>query len=229
MFLFYTNDVLSEGFWLHDDEHTHCTKVLRHQLGDNINATDGKGTLYHGSISSINKTETFVNINKREFVEIAAQKVCIAISPTKTPARLEWFVEKAVEIGIEEIIIFVGQRTEKKSTNITRIEKIALTSMKQSLRTWLPKITTCENLKSLINASKSYDQKYIAHLEDDTKPLKSIYHNTESSIVLIGPEGDFTPSEIKLCLENNFKGVDLGDMRLRTETAGLVALMIMRL
>ncbi len=224
MFLFYTSDVQEDVFILKDEEHQHCTKVLRHRLGDLIRATDGKGNWLEGNILAIEKMTTSVAITKKEFRPKKGAPRGIAISPTKTPARLEWFVEKAVEIGIDEIILFVGKRTEKKSSSTTRIEKIVLSAMKQSLRTHLPVIVGFESVKEVVNHISIYDQRYIAHLESGTKPLSDIFQSDKSAVVLIGPEGDFTADEIRHCVDHGLTSVSLGEYRLRTETAGLVAL-----
>jgi 16S rRNA (uracil1498-N3)-methyltransferase len=224
MFLFYSTEVGFDHFVLKEEEHQHCVKVLRHRIGDQVTATDGKGHWLVGTIRSIDKHSTIVDIISKEYRVKNLHAKAIAISPTKTPARIEWFVEKAVEIGIDEIILFVGKRTEKKSSSTVRLEKIALSAMKQSLRTHLPQIIGFDNLKDAIKYTAKYEHRFIAHLEPDTKPLRSLVDPNTSAIVLIGPEGDFTPDEIKYCLDDGLIAVTLGDHRLRTETAGLVAL-----
>jgi 16S rRNA (uracil1498-N3)-methyltransferase len=229
MFLFYSKTIQHRHILLSEDEHLHCTKVLRHKIGDKIHVTDGIGNLYQGAITHIGKSETTLIIEDTIKSELPPRINAIAISPTKTPARLEWFVEKAVEIGIQDIHIFIAQRTEKKSTNTTRIEKIALTAMKQSLRTYLPAVHTHGSIAELINSTSSISHKFIAHLDGPTATLHNSFARVGNNLVLIGPEGDFTPKEINTCLSSGFTAVTLGDMRLRTETAGLVALMTMTL
>ncbi len=226
MFLFYTNLVSENQLRLTEDEHQHCTKVLRKQVGDDIFITDGNGHIYSARISNITKAETVCNILNTDTKPTPHPNIIIAISPTKNASRLEWFVEKAVEIGISEIIVFNAQRTEKKSFNQSRIHKIMVSAMKQSLNVHLPTLNYYESTKLLLAKTKDIDQKFIAHCDGPTLSLNASMNKSKDAIVLIGPEGDFTHQEIEMALENGFKAVTLGDSRLRTETAGLVALMM---
>lgn len=226
MFLFYTNLVSENQLRLTEDEHQHCTKVLRKQMGDDIFVTDGNGHIYTTRIATITKRETLCHILHTETKPTLKPKIAVAISPTKNASRLEWFVEKAVEIGINEIMVFNAQRTEKKSFNYSRIHKIMVSAMKQSLNVHLPKLEYYESTKQLLTKTKDIDQKFIAHCDGPTLSLQASMDKSKDGIVLIGPEGDFTHQEIEMALEYGFKAVTLGDSRLRTETAGLVALMM---
>lgn len=226
MFLFYTNQVNENQLTLTEDEHQHCTKVLRKQVGDDIYVTDGVGQIYSVRVANISKAETICHILNVETNPKPHPYITIAISPTKNASRLEWFVEKAVEIGISEIIVFNAQRTEKKSFNYGRIHKIMVSAMKQSLNVHLPKLQYYEQIKQLMASTKDAEQKFIAHCDGPTLSLHTSIDKSKDALVLIGPEGDFTRQEIEMALENGFKAVTLGDSRLRTETAGMVALMM---
>ncbi len=226
MFLFYTNIVNEKQLKLTDDEHQHCTKVLRKQVSDEIFVTDGLGHIFTARITQIGKVETQCHILNTESKPKIQPDITIAISPTKNASRLEWFVEKAVEIGISSIIVFNAQRTEKKSFNHTRIHKIMVSAMKQSLNVHLPMLQDFGDIKQLLTTTKDIAQKFIAHCDGPTESLHLSMDKSKDSIVLIGPEGDFTNQEIQLALASGYKSVTLGDARLRTETAGLVALMM---
>ena len=151
----------------------------------------------------------------------------VAISLLKNPARLEWFVEKAVEIGIAEIILFQSCRTEKKSVNTERIEKLMIAAMKQSLNLYLPKCTILKSFEDLISESQKFDGKYLAWCGSNTTHLQDLRHKNEHNILLLGPEGDFTKEETEIAEHNGFQLVSLGSTRLRTETAGIVGLTMM--
>ncbi|MBK9736327.1 MAG: 16S rRNA (uracil(1498)-N(3))-methyltransferase [Saprospiraceae bacterium] len=204
MFLFYTLEQVDQHVKLSGDEHQHCSKVLRKQQGDQIFVTDGKGHIFTCNILSITKTETICKIVFTEKKTEPSSQLSIAISPTKTAARIEWFVEKVVEIGISSIIIFQGQRTEKKSWNKTRLEKIMVSAMKQSMNVYLPELQFCSSLADVIKTSDHIHQKFIAHCDGPTTILKDIMAVGKSAIVLIGPEGDFTESEISLAHDHKY-------------------------
>ena len=229
MFLFYTSENVGQILILKGDEHQHCCKVLRKQIGDQIFVTDGKGNIYTTTIMTITKAETTCKIVSTETKTPPSSHLTIAISPTKTAARIEWFVEKAVEIGISGIIIFHAQRTEKKSWSQTRLDKIMISAMKQSLNVYLPELRFCSSLADVIKTTEHIHQKYIAHCDGPTALMKDIAESGGSTIVLIGPEGDFTSLEISMAHDHKYTSVSLGESRLRTETAGIVALLMMKL
>ena len=163
-----------------------------------------------------------------ERTEKQEQPVAIGISHKKNPSRLEWFIEKAVEIGISEIIIFKAQRTEKKSLNESRLMKILISAMKQSLNLHLPELRILNNFQEISKYCNHFDHKYIAYCDGPTDLLSEVYTKNGSGLVLIGPEGDFTKDEINYAINFNFHPASLGKNRLRTETAGLVALMMLK-
>jgi 16S rRNA (uracil1498-N3)-methyltransferase len=228
MIIFYSTNIADGNIILTDDEHTHCAKVLRHQLKDFIKITDGKGVLYNSEIINITKNQTICNIISKEKSSGDTAPLIIGISPTKNPNRIEWFVEKAVEIGVVEIAFFNAVRTEKKNINQTRMQKIAVSAMKQSLNLNLPEIHYFKNLDMLIENYKHADvDKFIAYCDGPTEHLAKSYGKTRGAILLIGPEGDFTAEEINKSLGNGYYPVTLGSSRLRTETAGIVGLIMM--
>jgi 16S rRNA (uracil1498-N3)-methyltransferase len=228
MVIFYSTDINDNYINLHGEEHQHCTKVLRHQSGSKISVTDGKGYIYRCEIAKISKQETLCNVIQKEVQALPTNLPSVAISLLKNPARLEWFVEKAVEIGIAEIILFQSGRTEKRAVNQDRMEKLMVAAMKQSLNLHLPKLTIFNNFDSVLVHSESFDGKYLAWCEDDTLPLQDVRNKKERNILLIGPEGDFTRDEVSSASKKGFSMVSLGNTRLRTETAGIVGLTMIR-
>lgn len=205
------------------EESKHLYKVLRKKNGDKINITNGKNILFKGTISSISKNNCQVNILDVIKKNPLSYSLHVGISLLKSNERFEWFLEKASEIGITEITPLICDRTEKKYINENRFNKILVSSMKQSLKTHLPKLNAVSNLKDFI-IKKSDKDSFIAHCNNSEKNLliKSIIPSS-SYLILIGPEGDFTEKEIELCNRNKFQNVSLGDARLRAETAGIVA------
>lgn len=206
------------------EEHQHCTKVMRHKRGDILHVLDGKGNIYETVIREINRNDTQLSIQQiTEKPETGPQK-CIAVSPTKNPSRLEWFIEKATELGVTGIFIVFCHRTDKKPTKTERLQKIIISALKQSGRTVLPELTVLDKFEKIggIPNFVKY-KKFIAHCEKMEENLLLMTDKTVDQLVCIGPEGDFTPDEIKWALENGFIPVSLGSTRLRTETAGLYA------
>lgn len=224
MILFFSQHIEGQTAFLNEEESGHCTRVLRKKKGDLVHFTDGKGNLYEGKIveenpkkCSLQIIKAFPNQSKRSFY------THLAIAPTKNIDRMEWLVEKLVEIGIDEISFFLGERSERKQLNINRLEKITLSAMKQSLKFTLPKLNDLRKFSDLLKTIDT-QQKFIAYLPQE-KPqlLKNQLVKDSSYTILIGPEGDFSPNEVKLALQMGFSPVSLGESRLRTETAGLVA------
>lgn len=208
------------------DEQTsrHAIQVLKMKAGDEIKLTDGKGLVVTAAISSENKKAAVADIITRESIPVSQSRKSIAISPIKNSGRFEWFLEKVTEIGINEIILIICKRTEKQNFRLERMQSIVTSAMLQSQQAWLPEIYGPVKFEKFI-ANNPYDSKYIAHCEDGEKLLLRDVNTGIglSSIVLIGPEGDFTSDEVNLALDNNYKPVSLGATRLRTETAGIVA------
>lgn len=225
MQLFYNPDITenTELFSFQKDESRHIIKVLRKSTGDILHITDGKGWLYQAEIilSSINKcTAKIVSKNhqtKRNY------SLHLAVAPTKMNDRYEWFLEKATEIGIDEITPVICDHSERKFIKTERFERILQSAMKQSLSCYLPKLNAPVSFKSFVNQGFN-DDLFIAHCEEtDKKSLKQQLTPNCNTTILIGPEGDFSTNEIQQALQNNFIPVTLGKTRLRTETAAIVA------
>ena len=166
MFLFYSDNVDGQTISIAGDEHQHCAKVLRKKIGDQIKITDGQGQIFTAEITAIQKLTTICHIVDKISSKSIVPKLSIAISPTKNLSRIEWFVEKAVEIGISAIYFVHTQRTEKKSVNLERIHKICISAMKQSLPVHLPKIQSYQSVnESIENVGSDYEQKFIAYCD----------------------------------------------------------------
>lgn len=226
MQLFYTTNIQNGLAILDEDEARHTVQVLRRKVGDAMQLTDGKGNLYEGEIVELGKKTGVVGIkktieayNKRPF------HLHIAIAPTKNIDRFEWFLEKATEIGIDEITPLICKRSERTVVKHERLNGILISAMKQSLKTYLPKLNEAIDFQRFMkNDFSQVTNKMIAYCNDDTiRPLSIEYQKQENSVILIGPEGDFTEGEVGMAFEQYFVGVSLGKSRLRTETAGLVA------
>ena len=203
------------------DEAQHCSKVLRKRLGDEIYVTDGEGSLHTCRLTDISKTECQADIKDTKIFPKRPYNLTISICPTKKQSRIEWFVEKAVEIGVSRIILTQTQRTEKSRLKEDRLHKIIVSAMKQSKNLYLPEVIIGQSWKDLIQ-STDYGDKYIAHCEDPDTHLAKVCDPSKDCIVAVGPEGDFTPQEITSAVELGWKEINLGSSRLRTETAGVV-------
>ena len=225
MQLFYNPDIKqgADTFIFDKDESKHIIKVLRKKEGDNIFITNGLGYLFESEITSDSEKKCEVKITKKTFQEPNSFYTHIAVAPTKMNDRMEWFLEKATEIGIHEITPIICDHSERKVFKIDRAEKIIQAAMKQSLHFYLPKINEPITLSEFVK--KEFDgQKFIAHCEETEKKSfqKEVLKNGKITI-LIGPEGDFSTKEINLARANQFIPVTLGNTRLRTETAALAA------
>lgn len=222
--------VIDQGIrFLDEAESFHAVKVLRRKRGDRIHITDGKGLVYDAIIQNADIRRCTFEIEGKEVVPPPAYSIHIAISPTKNADRIEWFVEKAVEIGITEITLVDCDHTERRHQKTDRLEKVANSAMKQSLKAWLPVVHPLYPLRDFITSATA-DQKFIAYVDNDNPELlKNVITPGSSYVVLIGPEGDFSKEELTLAEQNGFKKVSLGPSRLRTETAGIVACHILNL
>lgn len=225
MQLFYnpTIDETTENFSFDKEESKHIIKVLRKKDTDILFVTNGLGLLFKTEITLASDNKCTVQILTVEKTEPLKFQLHLAVAPTKMNDRYEWFLEKATEIGIHEITPIICDRSERKVVNRERFEKILLTAMKQSNVLFLPKLNEAVTFKEFIKR-KNKGLQLIAHCEEtDKKSLKSVLKTNENVTLLIGPEGDFSEKEIALAIENNFIPVTLGDTRLRTETAAIVA------
>jgi len=222
MQLFYLENPKNEII-LSAEESKHATKVLRKKEGDILNFTDGKGAFYKAEIIVADSRKCRLKVVSTEQKEKQHNyHLHIAIAPTKNMDRFEWFLEKATEIGIDEITPIICSHSERKVIKTERCNRILLSAMKQSLKFHVPKLNEAMSLSDFIK--QDYEgTKYIAHCEDGEKKELKTVNKTEKTIILIGPEGDFSPKEIELALQNQFKAVSLGTSRLRTETAGIIA------
>ena len=222
MNIFYSNIIDQDIITLDRVEANHCIKALRHDLGDLVYVTDGQGYLYKCIIEEIKDKYALLKIVDKE-EKFKRYNVHIAISPIKNHDRLEWFVEKAVEIGVDKISFIKCERTLRKKIRIDRLKKIAITAMKQSLKTSVPIIGPIISIEDFLNSCKA-DNRFICYLSNDRNFIfdKKICKDKEICI-LIGPEGDFSEKEINIALTKKFEFLSLGDSRLRSETAGVVA------
>lgn len=225
MQVFYAPNCQLGFFPLQEEESKHVVRVLRMQKGDPVFVIDGKGKLFEGIIFEPHLKHCILQLTKvTDNFEQRNYRLHIAISPLKSVDRFEWFVEKAIEIGIDEITPLQCSRTEKKNVNTERLNRIAESAMKQSLKAFHPVINEMKSFEKFILAQSSDLKKGIAYCDDGKKEfIGSVFKKNEQALILIGPEGDFTPTEVELALKNNFIGLSLGDSRLRTETAGIVA------
>ena len=231
MHLFLTDTTQGPYATLPPEESKHCVRVLRMQLGDELYVTSGDGTMCRARIIDPDPTACQVEITER-LPDYGARpfKLHMAVAPTKNNARMEWFVEKAVEIGIDRITPVICDHSERGVLKTDRLERIALSAMKQSLQATLPIIDPpvklldfLKNLNSQFSTLNS--QKFVCYcVGDDRRTLHQLYTPGADALVLIGPEGDFSPHEIAEVLAQGFQPVTLGNNRLRTETAALYAL-----
>lgn len=207
---------------LDEDTSKHVVQVLRMGEGEKINLTDGKGTLITAEIKDAHKKHCEVKVIDSRMPTHNSQKITIAISLLKNASRFEWFLEKATEIGVSEIIPLICERTEKEKFRFERLNAILISAMLQSQQCWLPKLHEPVPFNKVIEPSQ-YDQKFIGHCAEGAKTQLPNKQINRAIIILIGPEGDFTKDEIELAIQNHFTPVSLGPTRLRTETAGVVA------
>jgi len=220
--IFYSKEIVKNEIILMDQEANHCIKVLRKKVQDMIQITDGLGHIYTTEISYIGNKKVYCSIIETSYHK-KKEKMSIGVGILKNRDRMEWMVEKLVEIGIDQLFFIQSVNSERSKINTDRFEKKAISAMKQSLRTHLPKIDTI-SFDQIFNLS--FDKKYIAHCEEGNKTFwgEKTSKLDESTLLLIGPEGDFSTKEIELCLSNDFLPVTLGDFRLRTETAAIYSL-----
>jgi 16S rRNA (uracil1498-N3)-methyltransferase len=225
MQLFYAPDINEDVYYLSEEETFHCTRVLRLKAGNSIHLTDGMGKLFTAVIENTDRKGAMLKIvqatsdfGKKNF------RLHIAIAPTKNIDRFEWFLEKATEIGIDEITPLICENSERVIIKPERLEKIIISAMKQSLKTFKPSIHPIVRINQFIEQNIDGLQNYIATCDGDNRQLlKNICQPEKKTMVLVGPEGDFSSDEVHLALKAGFVPVSLGTSRLRTETAGIVA------
>lgn len=230
---FYVPDALNCNE-LPNDEAMHALRVLRLKIGDEMMLMDGQGNFYRAEVSLAHTKHCLYDIKETIPQERQWQgHVHLAIAPTKLMDRMEWMVEKVVEIGVDEISFLNCQFSERRLVKIPRIEKIAVSAVKQSRKAWMTKLNEVESFKSFIDQPRM-DHRFIAHCYDEI-PRTYLYDElrklsaTDDVTVLVGPEGDFSVDEVRKAIDNGYVSVHLGKSRLRTETAGLSAVMMAQL
>lgn len=231
MQLFYVDNIESDTYTLSPEESKHVVRVLRMAEGGEISLTDGRGTLCRAVLLNADVRGCVVQVVER-------QAHCprhpfflhVAVAPTKNEARMEWFVEKATEVGIDVFTPLQCDHSERVHLHPERMEKIVVSAMKQSLKAYKPLLRDMQRVDELIVESDGWEeegqplQKYICHCDGDRRvSLREVYKAGSPALVLIGPEGDFSPREVELALAHGFRAVTLGTSRLRTETAALAA------
>ena len=231
MILFYTTNINGDFAELTEEEARHCNQVLRKKRGDRINFIDGNGGFYIGEIEEIKKKYCQLKIVERQLdFEKPNFDLHIAIAPTKNINRLEWFLEKATEIGIRQINPILCFHSERKNIRVDRLNRILTAAMKQSIKAFLPKLEELMPFAAYLKSLENFEgQRFIAHCDGPVDHLKDICQKGEDAIVLIGPEGDFSKEEVILAKAAGFREISLGKARLRTETAGVVACNIVNL
>ena len=224
MNVFYIKGAKEGLITMPEEESKHCVKVLRMTEGERFCVTDGEGSLYDAELVDALPKHATVNLtNKRKGYDHWSFNLEIAIAPTKLNERTEWFLEKATEIGIDRVRLFTSYHSERRAANVERFQKVMIAAMKQSIKSRLPKIDDLVPFDKLVKQPFE-GQKFIAWIDDNVKDcLCDLYQKGENALILIGPEGDFSPEEVALAKENGFVPVSLGDARLRTETAAMVA------
>jgi len=222
MHIFYTPDINSDTYILSEEESKHCIKVLRFQKGSLLNLVDGKGGFYDAIVEEPHPKRTRIVIQRvQKNFGRRNHYLHIAIAPTKNIERLEWFLEKATEIGIDEITPIICDRSERKDVKTERLNKVITTAVKQSIKAFHPKLNEAERFSEFILRSQNTN-KYIAHcIESKKSVIKDQFKLNSDYIVMIGPEGDFTSHEVDAAMKQGFIPISLGNSRLRTETAAL--------
>jgi len=220
---FYQPDITAApSILLSEETSKHCVQVLRMKEGERLQLTDGKGNAYIAAITKSDKRHCAVAIESTSFLPLPTRQISIGISLLKNANRFEWFLEKATEMGVSEIIPLLCNRTERQHFRQDRMQSIVIAAMLQSQQVWLPILHEPTNVKNVIETSNK-QQKLIAHCEEGNKAVINGLTIANDTQILIGPEGDFSISEIDMALQYHYQPVSLGNTRLRTETAGVVA------
>ncbi len=222
MLLFYQPDLAAGTTWLSEEESKHCTRVLRKREGEAITVTDGKGFFYECTITKADSRKCEFVIDQIIPETKQAFRIHIAIAPTKNADRLEWLVEKITELGVAEITLLDCDHSERTYTKLERLQKVAISAMKQSQKATLPLIHDLIPFKNIL--TQESEQRFIAYVDfSNPQHLIQIATKHKDYLILIGPEGDFSKEELTLALQQGFVKVSLGNSRLRTETAGMAA------
>ena len=231
MQLFYAPDLTTPRYTLGEEESKHCIRVLRLRRGDTLHLTDGRGTLYRCEIAEEDARRCTVRVVERfPDYERMPYRLTMAVAPTKNIERFEWFLEKATEVGVSEIVPLLCERSERRALKIERAERVVVSAMKQSLKAFCPTLRPLTPFGEAA-AMPFEGRKFIAHCAPAQSPAGKAYlaralRPGETATVFIGPEGDFSPGEIAFALANGFEEITLGRQRLRTETAALAAVVM---
>lgn len=230
---FFYSEALQEGeenVTLNEETSRHIVQVLRMTNGGQLQLTNGRGNHFTAEITDNNKRKCIVRVTGSGFDPAQENKIIIGISLIKNAHRFEWFLEKAAEIGVTKIVPLICERTEKQHFRMDRMRGILISAMLQSQQPWLPLLQEPTKFIHFLKESAGAN-KFIAHCEEESKErlAAGVTRSPGSSVILIGPEGDFTPGEIEEARQHDFKAVALGDTRLRTETAGVVAATLLKL
>ncbi len=229
MIQFYAPDI-EETLTLPEGESAHCCRVLRLKEGDLISVTDGQGHIFECEITLAHPKHTQIRIvEKKEMPRLRNNEVTLAVAPTKNIDRIEWLIEKAVEVGVDRIVLVKCSRSERKNINTDRLQRIIVSAMNQSLKSVLPKFEGLIPLKDFLREEKEHrgdKELYMGYCSEDVerRSLTASLTQGKDVTLLIGPEGDFSPEEVEDALNSGFTAVTFGEMRLRTETAALYAL-----
>ena len=226
MQLFYAPDITLPQYTLTEEESKHAIKVLRLSIGDTIHITDGRGNLYTCQVISDNPKHCTVKVVE-SVAQFEKRNYCLtmAVAPTKNIDRFEWFLEKATEIGVDRFVALESEHSERRVIKPEREMKVVTAAVKQSLKAYHPTLEDMTEFKRFVTSELS-GRKFIAHCGEAVKGksyLASTLKAGEDAVVLIGPEGDFSPEEVRLAVENGFEEITLGTQRFRTETAAVMA------
>lgn len=224
MHLFYSNQVENNKVYLDESDSRHCTRAMRLKKGDKVLVTDGKGSLFHCIIEIDGPGRVCLAIEKSQFEDIGSKpRLHVAIAPTKSMDRFETFVEKAVEIGVDEITPLVSFHSERRNVKMDRVNKIILAAMKQSMKLWHPTLNEIKPLKDFLGQDAD-GQKFIGYCDKfELDSFENSYQKGQNLTFLVGPEGDFSKEEFEMAKNTGFTPVSLGSHRYRTETAGIIA------
>ncbi|MBT8274586.1 MAG: 16S rRNA (uracil(1498)-N(3))-methyltransferase [Bacteroidia bacterium] len=226
MQLFYHPDITAESkeIIFNKDESRHISRVLRKKPGDELNITNGRGSIFTAGLTVVEPKQAIARIQGSKEIGPLPYQLHLAVAPTKLNDRYEWFLEKATEIGVTEISPIICEHSERKVIKPERFERILQSAMKQSLKAWIPKLNPAVTFSEFLRQENKVSVRCIAHCEDsEKKSLKHTISPGESVILLIGPEGDFSSDEIRQAISRGYSEVHLGNSRLRTETAAIVA------
>lgn len=226
MQLFYAPDIVPPHYILPEEESRHCIRVLRMQQGDTLSLTDGRGTLYTARITSADARRCAVEVvSRQDEFEKMPYRLSMAVAPTKNIDRYEWFLEKATEVGVSEIYPLECDHSERRAIKFDREQRVITSAVKQSLKAYHPLLHDMTPVRQII-AMPFAGRRFIAHCDrsaGERAYLGDILRKGEDALILIGPEGDFSPEEIASALANGFEQITLGHQRLRTETAAVTA------